>query len=267
MNTPPLSLTGPLSVHRLSGRVALITGGASKTGVETARRVLREGANVFLVDTDSMALNFALNSLKDLLVTGQSISSRIYTMVADVTCEADVEMVMKRVVSTFGKLDCAFVNSSLAAGGKRREKSLFETSEGEYEDVMRENVKSAFLGLKHAATTMRNLGNGGSIILASSIAGLHGTPGQMLNSASQFAIRGLTLTAATELGQYKIRVNAIHPSDFEVSSEEGASGVQTPLGRLAQVDDVASVVAFLASEDSKFMTGGSLKIDGGCVSS
>lgn len=132
-------------------------------------------------------------------------------------------------------------------------------------------LKAAFLGMKHIATAMRTLGNGGSIILASSLAGLGGSPGHILESSSKSALNGLAQTAAGELGQYAIRVNTIHPIGLateiskivETPQELDQLKEAIPLGRFAQADDVASVVAFLASEDSKFMTGGDLKIDGG----
>ena len=121
---------------------------------------------------------------------------------------------------------------------------------------------------------MRDLGQGGSIILASSIAGLRGTPGLILYSSSKFALRGIALTAASELGPLNIRVNTIHPSGVntpmfrnawsEDKIEELRRGV--PLGRFAETSDVAGVVSFLASDDSQFVTGGFIKIDGGCVS-
>lgn len=133
---------------------------------------------------------------------------------------------------------------------------------------------TAFLGIKHAGKVMRDLGNGGSIALASSIAGLRGTPGLILYSSSKFALRGLAQTAALELGQYGIRVNTVHPSGvktpmFEASwdaakKEELRKGV--PLGRFAEVGDVAGIVAFLASDDSAFVNGAIMKCDGGCVS-
>ena len=121
---------------------------------------------------------------------------------------------------------------------------------------------------------MKDLGNGGSIILTSSIAGLRGTPGLILYSGSKFALRGLSLTAATELGPLGIRVNTIHPSGvngpmFQAAwSEEKMAELKKgmPLGRFAEKSDVSGVVSFLLSEDSRFMTGGMLKIDGGCVS-
>lgn len=121
---------------------------------------------------------------------------------------------------------------------------------------------------------MRDLGNGGSIILTSSIAGLRGTPGLILYSGSKFALRGLALTAASELGCHGIRVNTIHPSGVNTPMFEAAWSPEkmeelrkaVPLGRFAETSDVAGVVSFLASDDSKFMTGGFLKVDGGCVS-
>lgn len=135
-------------------------------------------------------------------------------------------------------------------------------------------VALAFLGLKHAAKAMRDLGNGGSIVLTSSIAGLRGTPGLILYSGSKFALRGLALTAASELGEHGIRVNTIHPSGVNTPMFRNAWSPEkieqlrqgVPLGRFAETTDVAGVVTFLASDDSKFMTGGFLKVDGGCVS-
>jgi NAD(P)-dependent dehydrogenase (short-subunit alcohol dehydrogenase family) len=115
--------------------------------------------------------------------------------------------------------------------------------------------------------------HGGSIIIRSSIAGLRGFPGYVSYSSSKFALRGIALTAAEELGQYGIRVNTIHTSIIQTSGyKEGWTKEkleelkgETALERFSKPDDVASVVAFLVSEDSKFMTGGHLKIDGGCV--
>ena len=120
---------------------------------------------------------------------------------------------------------------------------------------------------------MKELGNGGSIILTSSIAGLRSAPGLSVYSASKFALRGLALTAANELGPDGIRVNTIHPSGVDAPmfqqawNEEQSEELQAriPLGRFAQTHDVSSVVAFLGHEDSKFITGSFLKIDGGSV--
>ena len=120
---------------------------------------------------------------------------------------------------------------------------------------------------------MQTTNKGGSIIIRSSIAGLRGFPGLISYSSSKWALRGIALTAAEELGQYSIRVNTIHTSiiktpgykeGWEKETLDGLMG-ETALERFSNPDDVASVVAFLVSEDSKFMTGGHLKIDGGCA--
>lgn len=131
----------------------------------------------------------------------------------------------------------------------------------------------AFLGVKYAATAMQTTSGGGSIIIRSSIAGLRGFPNLISYSASKFALRGIALTAAEELGPLNIRVNTIHTSIIQTQGYKDGWNKErlaelkeeTALDRFSTPDDVASVVAFLVSEDSKFMTGGHLKIDGGCV--
>jgi NAD(P)-dependent dehydrogenase (short-subunit alcohol dehydrogenase family) len=287
LNEATLSRNGPLPVFRLQDRVALITGGGGKIAVEAARRILREGGKVCLVDISAAHLQTAVKILKGTLATGQAPHSRIHTIVADVTVEAHVEDAVKKTVIAFGRLDTAFLN----AGTTPTSTSLFDTTEEDYERIMRVNVKTgeyslieyihivtdgyaAFLGLKHCAAAMVSLGKGGSIILTSSVAGLQGQPGLILYSSAKFALRGLAQTAAEELGRHLIRVNTIHPSgvDGPVSQDDYTSEEldemkqDIPLERFARADDVASVVAFLASEDSKFMTGGLLKIDGGSTS-
>lgn len=120
---------------------------------------------------------------------------------------------------------------------------------------------------------MRDNQSGGSIILTSSIADLRGTAGLMLYSCSKFALHGLALTAAQGLGQHKIRVNTIHPSGvntpmfLQTWSPEKLKTMResVPLGRFAEVEDVSAVAAFLASDDSRFITGGFLKVDGGMI--
>ncbi|KAE9568358.1 hypothetical protein CGMCC3_g15468 [Colletotrichum fructicola] len=228
-----------------------------------------EGANLGLVDISSDALERAVSQLK-VNIPGETIENRILTVTADVTSEKAVEQYTTKIASHFQRLDCAFLN----AGVSYTSTSIFDTTEETYDRIMQVNVKSAFLGIKHTAKAMKDLGTGGSIILTSSIAGLRGTPGLIVYSSSKFALRGLALTAASELGPLGIRVNTIHPSGintpmFKASwspekMEELRKGM--PLGRFAETDDISGVVAFLASDDSKFMTGGFLKIDGGCVS-
>lgn len=141
LNAKTLGLNGPLPVFRLSGKVAIITGGGGQIGVETARRLLREGAKVTLVDIDEEALKAATRQLEKVLATGEYLHSRILTVVADVTVEKDVEMYTKRTVHNFGRLDCVFLGAGIpfAAQGA---KTILETTEEDYERIMPLNIKS-----------------------------------------------------------------------------------------------------------------------------
>ncbi|KAK7932213.1 hypothetical protein PG985_002925 [Apiospora marii] len=267
------TLPATLPAQRLLGKTVLITGAGGTIGLEAAIRMLQEGANLSLVDVSKVALDRALTKLSEVLgQQGDDIPSRILPIRADCTEEAEVETYTDETFRKFGRLDCAFLN----AGKSYSSTSIFDTKVEDYDELMRINVRSAFLGLKHSARVMRDAGHGGgSIILTSSVAGLRGTPGMLLYSGAKFALRGLALTAAAELGPFGIRVNTIHPSGVgdsamfrEAWSDEKMAELRRamPLGRFARVDDIAGVVAFLASDDAKFVTGGFVKIDGGCVS-
>ncbi|CAG9990359.1 unnamed protein product [Clonostachys byssicola] len=254
---------------RLQDRVVLITGAGGTIGLESASRLLQEGARLSLLDISTTALDKAMEQLKPLIPADQEASSRIIAIKTDVTVAADMEAATAKTVDTFGRLDCAFLNAGISYSST----SIFDTTEELYEKLMAINVKSAFLGIRATGKAMRDLGNGGSIIITSSIAGLRGTPGLILYSGSKYAVRGFAQTAANELGQYGIRVNTIHPSGVDGvmfrntwSPEKLQSLLDAmPLGRFAQASDISSVVAFLASDDSKFMTGGFMKVDGGCI--
>lgn len=211
------------------------------------------------------------------------------TVKADVTSEADVKRYVDETIKAFGRLDVAL----LCAGISYSSTSILETDVDQYDKVMQVNCRSgmphygptlkgqsvqsntflAFLGVKHCGIAMKNAENGGSIILVSSIAGLRATPGLSAYSTSKFALRGLCLTAAAELGQYNIRVNTVHPCGVNTPmflaswpEDKMKSMLNTvPLGRWAEVADVAALAAFLGSADARFMTGGALKVDGGIV--
>jgi len=262
------NLSRPLPIHRLEGKVVFITGGGGKIGVESAGRLLVEGATVALIDINQPALEAAVPVLRAAIPTGVPLESRLLTIVADATKEADVVACVQKCIQRFGRLDAALLNCS----EREDNKSLLETQEQDWDRIMLINAKSAFLGVKHCANSMRE--SGGSIILRSSIAGLRGMPGLVSYSSSKFALRGIALTAAEELGQYGIRVNTIHTSIIDTPGykegwdQDQLAGLRegTALGRFGSPDDIASVVAFLVSEDSRFMTGGHLKVDGGSVS-
>jgi hypothetical protein len=132
------NLTRPLPIHRLDGKVALITGGGGKVGVETAGRLLIEGANVALIDINQQSLEVAVPVLKAAIPTGVPLESRLLTIAADATNEADVEACVKKTVQRFGRLDCALLN----AGERDSSKSLFDTTAEDFESIMTTNAKS-----------------------------------------------------------------------------------------------------------------------------
>ncbi|KAJ5273762.1 2-5-dichloro-2-5-cyclohexadiene-1-4-diol dehydrogenase [Penicillium angulare] len=257
--------------NRLQGLVAIVTGAAGNIGFETARRYLLEGAKVTLTDIDGSNLVDVERALSD-YVQNSSLKDKndlILTVAADFTKEEDVQLVVDKTVAFFGRIDIAL----LCAGISYSSTSILDTDVDQYDKVMQVNCRSAFLGIKHCGRIMKMLGNGGSIVLVSSIAGLRATPGLSAYSASKFALRGLCITAAAELGQFNIRVNTVHPCGVNTPmfnlawSEERRNNMLStvPLGRWAEVADVAAVLSFLGSSDARFMTGGALKVDGGSV--
>jgi NAD(P)-dependent dehydrogenase (short-subunit alcohol dehydrogenase family) len=132
------NLTRPMPIHRMEDKVVFITGGGGKVGVETAGRLLIEGANVALIDNNKESLEVAVPVLKAAIPTGVPLESRLLTIVADATKEADVEACVKKTVQRFGRLDCALLN----AGERDESKSLFDTTEEDFEAIMNTNVKS-----------------------------------------------------------------------------------------------------------------------------
>ncbi|KAH6869138.1 putative short-chain dehydrogenase [Thelonectria olida] len=241
MATEPAVLSkAALPSQRLAGKTILFTGAGGAIGLETSIRLLQQGANLSLIDINAEALETTASKLRS-HVPAEASDQRLLTITADVTSEAESST------------------------------RIFDTTEESYEKIMRVNVKS---GIRHTAKAMKDPRSGRSIVLTSSIAGLRGTPGLILYSVSKFALRGLALTAASELGEFGIRVNTIHPSGvntpmFKASwSPEQMEKLKAaaPLGRFAETSDIDGVVSFLASDDSQFMTGGFLKIDGGSMS-
>lgn len=134
-------LSRPLPIHRLEGKVVFITGGGGKIGVESAGRLLVEGANVALIDIDQPALEAAVPVLKAAIPTGVPLESRLLTIAADATKDSDVEACVKKCVQRFGKLDAALLNCS----EREDSKSLFEMSEEDWDRIMTINAKSGRL--------------------------------------------------------------------------------------------------------------------------
>jgi NAD(P)-dependent dehydrogenase (short-subunit alcohol dehydrogenase family) len=256
---------GPGKGMRLKGRVSVITGGAGGIGLAAARRFLEEGAaGVHLVDLDPDALDRASAELG---------GDRVAWTAADVARDADVARYMKEAVERFGSIHVLFLN----AGVEGVVKPITEYPEETFDLVMDVNVKGVWLGLKHGLPVLQKAG-GGSIIITSSVAGLQGTPNVSAYTTSKHATIGLMRSGALEGAAHGIRVNSIHPSPVDNrmmrSLEEGfAPGAANearvqfeatiPLGRYGTNEEMADLALFLASDESRFITGAVIPIDGG----
>lgn len=250
---------------RLDGRVAIITGGAGGIGLAAARLFLKEGAaGVHLVDLSEEALTDAAAELD---------RERVGISAADVSKDGDVARYMAEARERFGRVDILFLN----AGVEGAVKPLEEYPEETYDLVMGVNVKGVWLGMKHGFPALEEAG-GGSVIITSSVAGLQGTPNVSAYTTSKHATIGLMRSGALEGAARGIRVNSIHPSPVDNrmmrSLEEGfAPGAATeakkgfegmiPLGRYATNDEIAAAALFLASDESRFITGAVIPVDGG----
>lgn len=250
---------------RLKDKVAVITGGAGGIGLESAKLFLEEGASgILLVDIDDAKLKDAAKTLE---------SDKVSYFVADVSKNGDVKSYIEKAIEKFGRIDVLFLN----AGIEGVVKPLTEYPEDVYDKVLDVNVKSVWMGMKHAFPHMKENG-GGSIIITSSVAGFQGTPNVIAYVTSKHAVTGSMKVGALEGAADKIRVNSIHPSPVDNrmmrsleegfapgSSDEAKKGFEQmiPLGRYATNREVASLALFLASDESKFITGSTYLIDGG----
>ncbi len=242
----------------LEGKVALISGAARGQGEAEARLFANEGAKVVfgdILDVEGEKVEAEINE------TGGE-AKYIHL---DVTNESEWETAVKESVNSYGKLDILVNNAGISIG-----KNVEETTLEEWDLVQDVNSKGVFLGTKAAIPAMRESG-GGSIVNISSIAGLVGIASAPY-VASKGAVRLLTKSTAVQYGPENIRCNSVHPGFIETemirgilsNSEERAKRLAiTPLGIFASAHDIALAVLFLASDESRYMTGSELVIDGG----
>jgi 3(or 17)beta-hydroxysteroid dehydrogenase len=239
---------------RLQGKVALVTGGASGIGLATARRFAAEGAQVVATDID---------------VSGLTPSERLAPLKHDVADEDGWREAVRAAEARFGRLDILVNNAGIGVPGP-----IVDLSLADWRKVMAVNLDGVFLGIKHAVPAIRRAG-GGSIINISSMLGHVATVNAAPYCASKGGVALLTKAAALEMAAEggTIRVNSIHPGYIETPllqsrldadpARRARITAQTPIGHLGRTEDVASTAVFLASDESAFMTGSALVIDGG----
>ena len=246
---------------RLSGKVALISGGSRGQGEAEAKMFSSEGAKVVLgdiLDSEGLAVTSEIN---------ESGGEALYVHL-DVTSKDDWGSAVKQTLENFGGLDILVNNAGIS-----QRKLVHETTVDEWDRVQDINSKGVFLGTKAVIPAMR-AGGGGSIVNISSLAGIVGLTSSASYSASKGAVRLLTKSTAVQYGPERIRCNSVHPGfidtemnrawleDEEIRAERLK---MTPLNMFANSHDVALAVLYLSSDESRYVTGAELVIDGGII--
>ncbi len=243
---------------KLEGKIALITGGNSGIGLATAKQFVNEGAFVFITGRGEPELAAAVKEI------GRNVAG----VQGDVTNLGDLDRLFAQIKRQKGKLDIVFANAGVA-----KYALLGAITEEFYDSIFNINVKGLLFTVQKALPL---LPDGASIILNASVVGSKGLPANSVYSATKAAVRSFARTWTTDLKQRRIRVNAVSPGatdtpgarELLASAETGQQRLKmisntVPLGRLGTPDEVAKAVVFLASDDSSFVTGTELFVDGG----
>jgi NAD(P)-dependent dehydrogenase (short-subunit alcohol dehydrogenase family) len=245
-------------MDRLEGRVAVVTGGNSGIGLATAIRFQKEGAKVAISGRSKKTLDDAV----------KTIGNGVLAVQADVSKLTELDKLYEEVSKKFGKIDVLFVNAGVAKFAP-----ISDTSESTYDEQFDINIKGAYFTIQKSLPL---LNDGASIILNTSVAGIKGNANTSAYSATKAALRSLARTAAAELVERGIRVNAVAPGPI-VTPIFGRTGLpqeavdefakqileKVPMKRFGQPEEVAATVAFLASDDASYITGVEINVDGG----
>ena len=243
---------------RLEGKIALVTGASSGIGLATAKRFVAEGAYVFITGRREQELSVAV----------KDIGKNVAGIRGDVSQLADLDRLFDQIKRDKGRLDVLFANAGIA-----KYAPLGKITEDLYDSIFDVNVKGVLFTVQKALPLMSD---GSSIILNASIVGSKGLPANSVYSATKAAVRSFARTWTTDVKERHIRVNAVSPgstdtpglNDLLASSPVGEErrkmiSAIVPLGRLGTPDEIAKAVVFLASDDSSYITGAELFVDGG----
>ena len=250
-------------MKKLEGKVAVITGRSSGIGLATAQRFVDEGAYVFITGRRQSELDAAVKQI------GKN-NNNVTGVQGDVSNLADLDRLYAAVKEQKGRIDILFANA-----GVGELVPLGEISEAHFDKIFSVNVKGLLFTVQKALPLFQD-GGGGSIILTASVGGSKGNPASSVYGASKAAIRSFARTWTVDLKHRKIRVNAISPGPIDttifnsaVQTEEESEQIKAslvasvPMGRMGSPDEIAKAVSFLASDDSSYVTGIELFVDGG----
>ncbi|MCD0449685.1 mycofactocin-coupled SDR family oxidoreductase [Actinocorallia sp. API 0066] len=264
---------------RLEGRVAFITGAARGQGRAEAVRLAAEGADIIAVDLVAAASTFvgyAAATQDDLDETAKLVEERgrrIIARKADVRDLAALQAVVAEGVAAFGGLDVVVANAGIVNYGR-----TWELDEEQWQDVIDTNLTGVWKTVKATVPVLIEQGRGGSVIITSSVAGLKGLPFLAHYASSKHGVVGLAKVLANELGEHDIRVNTVHPHGVRTGMTDMSMGdllASSPLlgpiymptlpYQMVEPEDIANIVAFLASDEGKYITGAQLPVDLGAL--
>jgi NAD(P)-dependent dehydrogenase (short-subunit alcohol dehydrogenase family) len=251
----------------VSGKVAIVTGAAAGIGRAVALKFAAEGAKVIVSDVEEEGGEATASAIR-------SGGAEAVFIRANVAKAADVTALIAQAVAKFGRLDCACNN----AGIEGAVAPFIDQTEEDFDRIIDVNLKGVFLCLKAEITQMLTQG-GGTIVNLSSVAGLIGFPGLSPYVASKHGVNGLTKNAALEYAKEGIRVNSVCPGGIDTRmldslAEQATGGKMTsrqmmdglhPIGRIGTVDEVATLIVWLCSDNASFITGAHVPVDGGFV--